>query len=93
MSDNCFGELRRHGSRAAVLGTVLALLAACGTDPADRTEGAAAAGAASGATIGLIGGPFGVVGGALVGGGVGALTAVATSPSQVNLGAPPWSHK
>ena len=69
------------------------LLAGCGTDPAARTQGGGAAGAATGATIGLLGGPIGVVGGALIGGGVGALTGSFTKPSQVNLGGPLWSSR
>jgi phage tail tape-measure protein len=93
MSKDWTRKIKRNASRAAVLATALALLAACGTDPQDRAEGGAATGAASGAAIGIIGGPIGVVGGALIGGGVGALAGVGTSPSQVNLGTPPWSDK
>ncbi len=65
------------------------LLAACGSSEPGRVEGGAAAGAATGATVGLVGGPVGVAGGALIGGGVGAVTGAATTPKQVNLGAPP----
>jgi hypothetical protein len=70
----------------------LGLLAACGTEPRERTTGGAAAGAATGAGIGLIGGPPGVVAGALIGGGAGAVTGAATSPKDVNLGKPPWTN-
>jgi hypothetical protein len=93
MSGDWLKVLNRRANRAAVLATALAGLAACGTDTADRAQGGAATGAASGAAIGAIAGPFGIVGGALIGGGAGALTGVTTSPSQVNLGAPPWSDK
>jgi phage tail tape-measure protein len=72
--------------------SVLALLAACGTTPKERTTGGAAAGAATGAGIGALAGPPGVVVGALVGGGAGAATGAATSPKDVNLGKPPWTN-
>lgn len=70
---------------------VVGLLAGCGSSQPGRTEGAMATGAATGGAIGLIGGPVGVVIGAAIGGGAGALTAVNTSPQQVNLPSPPWS--
>ena len=76
----------------AALGLVL-LVGACGTTEADRTQGGAAGGAATGAAFGLIGGPVGVVVGAVIGGGAGALTGASTSPSDLNLGSPPWSEK
>ncbi len=69
-----------------------ALLSACGASQPDRTQGAAAGGAATGAAVGLIGGPVGVVVGAVIGGGAGALAGASTDPSDVNLGAPPWSE-
>lgn len=71
----------------------LTLLAACGDSQPERAQGGAATGAATGATIGLIGGPIGVLVGAAVGGAAGATTGAVTSPSDVNLGAPPWSNK
>lgn len=40
--------------------------------------------------VGALAGPPGVVGGALIGGGAGAVTGAATSPSDVNLGKPVW---
>lgn len=76
----------------AILLAGLALLAACGTDPKDRTQGGAAAGASTGAAVGLIGGPVGVVVGAVIGGGAGALTGASTTPQTINLGSPPWSN-
>ncbi|MGH7101623.1 MAG: hypothetical protein ACREFJ_04425 [Acetobacteraceae bacterium] len=69
---------------------VVGLLAGCGSSQPGRTEGAMATGAATGGAIGLIGGPIGVVIGAAIGGGAGALTAVNTTPQQVNLPSPPW---
>jgi hypothetical protein len=66
----------------AILAT--ALLSACGTARSDRT----ASGAGIGAGIGLLGGPPGVVVGALAGGAVGATT----SPRQVDLGTPVWKR-
>ena len=81
--------LRATMRSAATLG--VALLAACGINPDDRTTGGAATGAGTGAAIGLIGGPIGVVVGAVIGGGAGALTGAATKPQDVNLGPPPWS--
>ena len=71
---------------------VLGLLAACGTNPQERTTGGAAAGAATGAAVGALAGPPGVAVGALVGGGAGAVTGAATSPKDVNLGKPPWTN-
>jgi len=68
----------------------VALLCSCGASEPERTQGGAAGGAATGAAIGLLGGPIGVAVGAVVGGGAGALTGASTSPSDVNLGAPPW---
>ncbi|MGK7868750.1 peptidoglycan-binding domain-containing protein [Falsiroseomonas sp. E2-1-a20] len=73
---------------AAALGL---MVAACGTDPRERTTGGAAAGAATGAGIGALGGPPGVLAGAAIGGGVGAVTGATTDPSDVNLGRPVWN--
>jgi len=70
----------------------LAMLAACGTTPKERTSGGAAAGAATGAGIGALAGPPGIVAGAVIGGGAGAVTGATTSPNQVNLGKPPWTN-
>lgn len=77
--------------------TMLALLFAvtlvgCGQSEPGRTTGGAAAGAATGAGIGLIAGPPGAVAGALIGGGAGAIAGSATAPSKVNLGEPPWNN-
>ena len=69
-----------------------ALLAGCGTNPKERTTGGAAAGAATGAGVGALGGPVGALGGAAIGAGAGAVTGAATSPSQVNIGKPPWNQ-
>ncbi len=93
MSADCTTPLKSRMSRALALAAAVALLAACGTDPNDRTEGGAAGGAATGATIGLLGGPIGVLAGAVIGGGAGALTGAVTGPNTVDLGAPPWSDK
>jgi phage tail tape-measure protein len=71
---------------------ILGLLAACGTNPQERTTGGAAAGAATGAGIGALAGPPGVLVGAAVGGGAGAIAGATTKPSQVNLGKPPWTN-
>jgi len=81
----------RHAAIIMAAGA-LGLLAACGTAPKERATGGAAAGAATGAGIGALAGPPGVVAGALIGGGAGAATGAATSPSQVNLGKPPWTN-
>ncbi len=74
------------------MATLVATLAACGTDPAERTGGGAAAGAATGAVVGAVGGPVGVLAGAAIGAGAGAVTGATTSPRQVNLGRPPWDN-
>ena len=67
-------------------------LGACGSAEPDRTQGSVAGGAATGAAIGILGGPIGVAVGAVLGAGAGGLTGAATSPKDVNLGAPPWSE-
>jgi len=77
--------------RIAALASV-ALLAACGTNPQERTTGGAAAGAATGAGIGALAGPPGMALGAVVGGGAGAITGATTSPNNLNLGKPPWNN-
>jgi hypothetical protein len=86
-----YGAIRTFIRAAALAGA--ALLAACGSDPQDRTQGGAAAGASTGAAVGLVGGPIGVVVGAVIGGGAGALTGASTTPQTLNLGRPPWSDK
>ena len=82
--------MKQHMTVAAL--GMLGLLAACGTNPQERTTGGAAAGAATGAGIGALAGPPGIVVGGLVGAGAGAATGAATSPNQVNLGKPPWTN-
>ena len=77
--------------RSVAIGA-LALLAACGTEHGERTGGGAAAGAATGAGIGALGGPVGALAGGAIGAGAGAVTGATTSPSQLNLGAPPWDN-
>ncbi len=77
--------------QVAALGS-LALLAACGTTPSDRTGGGALAGAATGAGVGALAGPPGAVVGAAVGAGAGAVTGAVTSPSQLNLGKPVYDN-
>jgi phage tail tape-measure protein len=81
----------KHVVKIGALG-MLGLLAACGTQPKERATGGAAAGAATGAAVGALAGPPGMAVGALVGGSAGAATGAATSPSQVNLGKPPWTN-
>ncbi len=59
------------------------LLAACGTDPGERTLSGAGIGAGAGAVGGaLLGAPLA---GAAIGGVAGAATGGLTSPSQINL--------
>lgn len=78
--------------RMACAAMLVAGLAACGTDPRDRTTGGAAAGAATGAGIGALGGPVGALAGAAIGAGAGAVTGATTSPRDVNLGKPVWDN-
>jgi hypothetical protein len=67
------------------------LLAACGTNPADRAVSGAVLGGATGAAIGAIAaGPAGAAFGAWVGGAAGATGGAVTSPGTVNLGQPVW---
>ena|SRR5579872_2511116 len=68
----------------------LALLAACGTTPGERTTGGAATGALGGATVGALAGPVGAGIGALVGASAGAIGGGVTTPQEVNLGRPVW---
>lgn len=75
----------------SVVGVALAL-AACGTEPGERTTGGAAAGAATGAGVGALAGPVGALAGAAIGAGAGAVTGAVTEPRDVNLGQPPWSN-
>jgi hypothetical protein len=58
------------------------LLSGCGTARGDR----GLSGAGIGAGIGIIGGPPGMV----VGGAVGAVAGMLSSPKQVDLGKPAW---
>jgi len=58
------------------------LLSGCGTMMGDR----GLSGAGIGAGIGVIGGPPGMV----VGGAIGAILGLGTSPEQINLGDPAW---
>lgn len=69
--------------RIAAIGLLAAVaLAGCGTAVGDR----GLSGAGIGAGIGVIGGPPGMV----VGGAVGAVAGMLSSPSKVNLGRPAW---
>jgi hypothetical protein len=81
----------KHAVKIFAVG-MLGLLAACGTQPKERTTGGAAAGAATGAGVGALAGPPGMAVGALIGGGAGAATGATTSPKNVNLGKPPWTN-
>ncbi|MBV8095754.1 MAG: hypothetical protein JOY71_30170 [Acetobacteraceae bacterium] len=81
----------RTWTKLAAFGAV-ALLAACGSEPRERTTGGAAAGAATGAGIGALGGPVGALLGAGIGAGAGAVTGATTSSQQVNLGRPIWDQ-
>ena len=64
------------------------LLAACGTNPMDRTVSGAAIGAGTGAAIGAAFGGVGVVPGTVVGAVAGGATGALTDPRSVNLGRP-----
>lgn len=77
-------------SRFIALTGVL-LLAACGTDPTDRTISGAGIGAAGGAIIGAVTG-LTVLQGALIGTGLGAAFGGLTKPDQVFLGEPIWKN-
>lgn len=77
---------------AAGAAAVTLLVAACGYTQEERTTGGAAAGAATGAGVGAFGGPVGALAGAAVGGVAGGVTGATTSPSDVNLGRPPWTN-
>lgn len=83
--------MRAIAFTAALVG--LLLLVGCGTSEPERAQGSAATGAATGAAIGIIGGPVGIVVGGLIGGAAGATTGAVTSPSDVDLGPPPWSNQ
>ncbi len=77
---------------ATGVAAVTLLVAACGYTQEERTTGGAAAGAATGAGIGALGGPVGALAGAAIGGAAGGITGATTSPSDINLGQPPWTN-
>jgi|SRR5882672_7060453 hypothetical protein len=77
----------KRSAVSVVLATALAL-SACGTTPGDRAVSGGLLGAGAGAAIGSVTGSVGR--GALIGGLGGAAVGALTSPSQVNLGNPPW---
>ncbi len=64
----------------------MALLAACGTNPSDRTGGGALAGAATGAGVGALAGPPGMVVGGAIGAGAGAVTGAVDQPEPAQSG-------
>ena len=68
-------------------------LTACGTDPKDRTQGGAAAGAGSGAVLGMWAGPPGMLVGAVIGGGAGALAGATVPEENLDLGDPVWKNR
>jgi len=77
----------KRSAVSVVLATALAL-SACGTTPGDRAVSGGLLGAGTGAAIGSVTGSAGR--GALIGGLGGAAIGALTSPSQINLGRPPW---
>lgn len=79
----------RSSSRFIVL-PVIALLAACGSDPAGRTITGAGLGAGAGAAIGSFSGNAGL--GAVIGATAGGLIGAATGPNQVNAGPSPFDR-
>jgi len=80
----------KRAAISAVLATALGL-SACGTTPGDRAVSGGLLGAGAGAAIGSVTGSVGR--GALIGGLGGAAVGALTSPSQVNLGNPPWRRQ
>jgi hypothetical protein len=66
------------------------LLAACGTDPGDRTASGAGVGAGTGALVGAAFGGVGVIPGAVIGAAVGGGTGAVTTAQQIDLGTPVW---
>jgi outer membrane lipoprotein SlyB len=69
---------------------LVALLAACGSDPAGRTITGAALGAGAGAAIGSFSGNAGL--GAVIGGTAGGLLGAMTNQNQVNAGPSPFDR-
>jgi hypothetical protein len=69
---------------------LVALLAACGSDPAGRTLTGAGLGAGAGAAIGSFSGNAGL--GAVIGATAGGLLGAATGPNQVNAGPSPFDR-
>lgn len=65
-------------------------LAACGSNPKDRSLGGAGVGAAAGAAVGAIT-SLSLMEGMLIGAAVGAVTGAVTDAGQINLGRPPWT--
>jgi peptidoglycan hydrolase-like protein with peptidoglycan-binding domain len=79
-------------SKLVMIAAVFIALAACGTNPKDRTLGGASVGAAAGAAVGAIS-SLSLFEGMLIGATAGALTGVLTDESQINLGSPPWTKR
>jgi len=77
--------------KLAATAALVLVVAGCGYSREDRVTGGAAAGAATGAAVGIVGGPVGMLAGAAIGGVAGGVTGAETTPSEVNLGRPPWS--
>ena len=72
-----------------LLAAAALMLAACGTNPQDRTVSGAGIGAAGGAVIGAVTG-LTVLEGAALGAVGGALTGALTDPDKLNFGEPFW---
>jgi hypothetical protein len=71
---------------------MVALMAACGTNPGDRAVTGGALGAATGATLGAVTGGNPATG-AIIGGIGGAALGALTSPRDVYLGRPVWRDR
>jgi hypothetical protein len=82
--------MRLRSIRLLAVLPLVALLAACGYDPAGRTLTGAALGAGAGAAIGSFSGNAGL--GAAIGATAGGLLGAATNPNQVNAGPSPFDR-
>lgn len=79
----------KTASLSGALVAAAVVLSGCGYAPGDRALSGGLLGAGTGAGVAAIaGGSAGT--GALVGGAAGAITGLATSPDQINLGRPLW---
>ena len=78
-----------HRITRLCVGGAVTLLAGCGTTEPGRVQGAAT----TRATVGIVGGPAGVVTGGVIGGRAAAVAGADISAKEGNLGEPAWNKR